>query len=327
MSQTSLALALSGITFLITVIWGTPFMRILHHYRLTTPAQHGSETPAAGPAATLGGVLFLLPVTLLVLLMNFAALIGFTGLGASIFLPLSSMLAFAALGAWVDWRGVRRPAASPRRLVLYLGIQLLLAAATAWGLHNLLEVPDLYLPFYRGEVELGLWYLPVAALVILGMVNAVQSTEGVDGLPGLLAATAFVVFGGIAVIQDQIFIARFCFTLVGALLGFLWFNIKPAALLMGRTGTYALGATLAVLALMTGYWPLLMFIALMPVLELSSFGLERAYALFNPGGQLLRATPLHAHLMANGWSATQIVQRFWLINLLFATIGITLTVI
>jgi phospho-N-acetylmuramoyl-pentapeptide-transferase len=320
MTQASTALALSGIAFLITVIWGAPLVRILRHFRLAT--MHGDETGAA----TMGGLLFLVPVTLFAILLNFAAFSGFTGLGSSILLPLAAMLAFAALGFVSDWRFVRARA-EDTPVVLPLLAQAALALVSAWVLRHLLDAPEMYLPLLRGEVELGYWYLPAAALVILGTVNAVQTTAAVDSLAGLLAATAYVVFGTIAIVQDQIFIARFCFTLVGALLGFLWFNIKPASLLLGRTGAYALGAALATLALMTGHWILLLLIAIVPLVELASVGVHHWYARYRPARQPLLAAPLHAHLLAGGWSPTQIVQRFWLINLLFATIGFTLAFI
>jgi phospho-N-acetylmuramoyl-pentapeptide-transferase len=205
--------------------------------------------------------------------------------------------------------------------------QVVLALVIAYGLQMVLDVPEMYFPFYRGEFGLGLWYLPIAAVLITGTANAFQVTTGVDGLSGMLGATAFAAYGAIALQQDQIFIARFCFTLVGALLGFLWFNIHPAVLYMGRLGTYALGAVLAVVALMTGQWPLLAVVAVVPFVEIASIGLQRLAARISPGRTVLRSTPLHEHFLAGGWSPTQIVQRFWLINLLFAVIGITLALV
>ena len=112
--------------------------------------------------------------------------------------------------------------------------------------------------------SLGFWYLPIAALAIVFYSNAVNLTDGLDGMAGLISATAFVAYGGIALLQGQIFLARFCFTVVGAIFGFLWFNVHPALLFMGDTGSLSLGATLAVVALMTGQWILLPVIAIIP---------------------------------------------------------------
>ena len=111
---------------------------------------------------------------------------------------------------------------------------------------------------------------------------------------------------------------------MGALFGFLWFNVRPAALLLGGTGTLALGGTLGVVALMTAQWPLLPLIAFVPFLELGSVVLQTAFGQMFESSRLFRMAPLHRHFELSGWSATQVVQRFWLINLLFATIGITL---
>ncbi|HUF37922.1 MAG TPA: phospho-N-acetylmuramoyl-pentapeptide-transferase [Anaerolineales bacterium] len=323
MTQSSIALALAGITFLLTVIWGSPFIRVLKRLRVVA---------ADGPATefesfTMGGLLFIAPVALLTLLLNFAAATGLTGVGLSILLPLAALLIFAGLGGWIDFRRLR---GRTHRGVLdrfSLTGQLALAVPIAYGLWAVLDVPEMYFPFYRGELALGLWYIPVAALLIAGIANAFQVTTGVDGLPGMLGATAFAAYGAIALQQEQIFVARFCFTVVGALLGFLWFNIRPAVLYMGRLGTYAMGAGLAVVAMMTGQWPLLALIAVIPLVELASIGLQRFAARISPGRQVLRSTPLHEHFLAGRWSPTQIVQRFWLINLLFAAIGITLALV
>jgi phospho-N-acetylmuramoyl-pentapeptide-transferase len=143
--------------------------------------------------------------------------------------------------------------------------QWLIALVTAWGLYHVLDAPQLYLPGFDIEFKIGLWYIPIAAFIIVSFSNAVNLTDGLDGLSGLIAATAFTAYGGISLLQGQVFLARFCFTLVGALFGFLWFNVYPAQLFMGDTGSLALGATLGVVALMTGQWAVLPIIGIIPV--------------------------------------------------------------
>lgn len=321
MNQTSISLALAAITFVLSVIWGMPFIRVLRTWRVieARPSAPGVDS------LTMGGLMFVLPIALLTILLNFTAASGLAGLGQSSLLPLGTMLAFTFFGSWLDWRRMRGK--TRRGVPDWLGIagQLVLAGVIAFALHNLLEAPEMYLPFFKGEIHLGYWYLPIALLLIIGTPSAFQVTSGVDGLAGLLAATAFASFGAIGLIQGQIFIARFCFTVVGALFGFLWFNIKPAVLHMGRTGTYALGSTLAVIAMMSGQWPVLALIASVPLLELLSIVLQWIVGKISPGRTLFRLVPLHAHYEVAGWSTTQVVQRFWLINLLFAMIGITLS--
>ncbi len=268
----SLALALAGLSFLLTVIWGGPLMRILRHYKIgqkiqvLSPSQHFTKLGTL----TMGGMLIIVPVALLTVLLNAVTLMGFTVLGNSILLPLAVMGGYGLLGMWSDWlhvRGVRRSGLRIRTKFL---AQIIIAAPTAYALYHLLDAPHLYLPFYNFEFKLGVWYLPLAVFIIVGSANAVNLTGGIDGLAGLIATTIFAAYGAIALSQGQIYLARFCFTLVGALLGFLWFNIKPAALLMGNTGTLALGALLAVIALMTAQWVLLPIIAIVPVSETSA---------------------------------------------------------
>jgi phospho-N-acetylmuramoyl-pentapeptide-transferase len=185
----------------------------------------------------------------------------------------------------------------------------------------------LYLPGYPIQIKLDLWYIPIAAFIIVSMANAVNFTDGLYGLAGLIAATAFVAYGGIALTQGQTYVARFCFIMVGALFGYLWFNVHPAMLIMGDTGSQALGAVLAVIALMTGQWAVLPVIAIIPVSEMVSVVIQIAYFRATKGRRFFKMTPLHLHFELLGWSETQVVQRFWLIGLLAAMVGVGLALV
>ena len=332
MNQFALALSLAGLSFLMTVIWGRPLLRILRHFRLgkvirvDEPGRHGTKmgTP------TLGGVLFILPVLLLTGLLNAVTLIGipFSGIGRSIVVPLVVMVGYAILGAVDDWEGIRgrRRGEGMRARTKFL-FQVVLAVGTGWVLKYLLDVPDAFFPGVQFELELGWLYVPVAAFIIISESNAVNFTDGLDGLAGLITATAIAAYGGIALIQDQVFIARFCFTLVGAIFGFLWFNVHPAELFMGDTGSLALGASLAVAALMTGQWPLLLVIGVIPLSEALSVVIQVAYFRLTGGRRFFKMAPIHLHFELLGWSETQVVQRFWLIGLMAALIGIGLALV
>ena len=120
------------------------------------------------------------------------------------------------------------------------------------------------------------------------------------------------------------YLAQFSFIIVGAVFGFLWFNVHPAELIMGDTGSLALGATLAVVALMTGRWPLLIIIAIIPLSEALSVVIQVAYFKLTKGKRFFKMAPIHLHFELLGWSETQVVQRFWLIGLLAAMVGIGL---
>lgn len=276
----------------------------------------------------MGGVMFILPVLLLTGLLNAAALIGLDVTGRSVLVPLIVMVSFGVLGAIDDWEGIRgKRRGDGMRIRTKFLAQVFLAVGTAFVLKYLLLVPDMYLPGFRDEIELGLWYIPIAAFVIVSESNAVNFTDGLDGLAGLISATAFAAFGGVALINGQVYLAQFCFIIVGALFGFLWFNVHPAELIMGDTGSMALGSTLAVVALMTGQWPLLLVIAVIPLSEALSVVIQVAYFRMTKGKRFFKMTPIHLHFELLGWSETQIVQRFWLIGLLSAMIGVGLALV
>ncbi len=330
MSETAFALSLAGLAFMMTVIWGGPLLRILRHFkigkiiRVEEPGRHFTKmgTP------TMGGVMIILPVALLTILLNAVSLIGMKLLGRSVLVPLAAMFFYAALGALDDWEGIRgRRKGSGLRIRTKFLLQILLALGVAFALKYVLDVPDMFLPGYQGEIELGIGYIPIAAFVIVSMTNAVNFTDGLDGLAGLISATIFAAYGGIALMQGQVFIARFCFTMVGALFGFLWFNVHPAQLFMGDTGSLSLGASIAVIALMTGQWALLPVIAVIPFSEALSDVIQIVYFKLTKGRRFFKMAPIHLHFELLGWSEMQIVQRFWLIGLLAAMLGVGLALV
>ena len=325
MTDASLAIALSGLSFMLAVIWGGPLLRVLRHFKV------GKVIRVEGPAAhitkmgtpTMGGVMVILPVVLVTVLLNAASLLGLNVLGRSVMVPLAVLIFYSALGAVDDWEGIRgkRRGLGMRARTKFI-IQVLFAVAVAVALRFVLVVPQLYWPNPKVEIDLGVAYIPIAVVIIVGMSNAVNFTDGLDGLAGLISATAFVAYGGIALMQGQVFLARFCFTLVGALFGFLWFNVHPANMIMGDTGSLALGAVLGVVSLMTGQWLLLPLIAIIPVSETLSVVIQIAYFRITHGKRFFRMAPLHHHFELGGWSETQVVQRFWLVSLLFALLGV-----
>jgi phospho-N-acetylmuramoyl-pentapeptide-transferase len=330
MRESSVALALSAFSFMLTVIWGPPLIRILRHLKFgdTVRVELPEQYLAKVGTPTMGGILILLPVILITALLNAVSLLGLSLLGRSILVPMGTMVLYAALGASDDWeklRGARRVGEGlSARQKLFL--QIVIATVIAIGLQYVLDVPEMIVPVVGYQIDLGIWYLPIAVFWIVGFSNAVNLTDGMDGLAGLISATAFVVFGAIAIFQGQLYLARFCFTLVGALFGFLWFNIHPAQLIMGDTGALPIGATLAVVALMTGYWILLPIVAVIPVSETLSVIIQVTYFKLTKGKRIFKMSPLHLHFELSGLSETQIVQRFWLIGLLAAMLGLALAI-
>ena len=329
MKETALALSLSGLGFILSVIWGGPMIRVLMHLKL------GKVIRIEGPAAhmskagipTMGGIVVIGVVALFTILLNAVSILGRNLIGRSVLLPLAVMISYGILGAIDDWEGIRgsRRGLGMRARTKFI-LQVGLAVIAAFILKNVLMVPNMYWPGLPITIDLGIWYIPIATFIIVATSNAVNFTDGLDGLAGLICATAFAAYGGIALMQGNIYVARFCFTVVGALFGFLWFNVHPAMIIMGDTGSLSLGALLGTIALMTGQWVLLPIIAIIPVSEAASVMLQVAYFKITRGKRLFKMAPLHHHFELLGWSETQIVQRFWLIGLLAAMIGMALAI-
>jgi phospho-N-acetylmuramoyl-pentapeptide-transferase len=329
------ALTLGGITFLLSVIWGEPLIAVLRRFKV------GKQIRIDGPQThlvkmgtpTMGGLMIVVPVLAITAFVNVVGLVNGNLQGHSTLLPLAVLTLFTLLGAWDDWlglSGVRRGEGMRGRYLIVW--QSVIALGAAWGLYHYLDIHSLVLPAVPFKIELGLLYVPVAAFVIVGMTNAVNITDGLDSLAGLIAATAFAAYGVIALLQGQVFLVRFCFTLVGALFAFLWYNAHPAELFMGGAGSYSLGATLGVVALMTGHWMLLPIIAIIPVSVTLSVIIQVSYFKWTKrrtgaGKRVFKMAPLHNHFELVGWSETQIVQRFWLVGLLAAMIGIALALL
>ncbi|MBT4756349.1 MAG: phospho-N-acetylmuramoyl-pentapeptide-transferase, partial [Chloroflexi bacterium] len=227
-SQPSAVLALAILSFILTVIWGTPLIRLMKWIKvgdnirieLSNKIQEKAGTP------TMGGVMFVLPVLLLTVIINAVSLINPEIGGRSVMVPLFTMIAFAFLGGIDDWEKLKNKAAGEgmKARTKFL-IQFLITLGIAYTLYAILDVPHLFIPGYPLEINLGWFYIPIAMFIIIGSANAVNFTDGFDGLAGLIAATCFAAYGGVALIQGQTFLAQFCFTLVGALFGFLWFNV------------------------------------------------------------------------------------------------------
>ncbi|MCC6146167.1 MAG: phospho-N-acetylmuramoyl-pentapeptide-transferase [Anaerolineaceae bacterium] len=330
MKEASLALALSTLSFMMAVIWGGPLIRLLRHFKIGKLIRiegPGTHLPKMG-TPTMGGVMIILPVTLITVLLNAASFMGVDVLGRSVLVPLIVMLIYGLLGMIDDWEGIRgrRRGLGMRARTKFI-IQSIFAFGVAIVLKYILQVPEMFWPSTAEPFSLGIWYIPLAALIIVSSSNAVNFTDGLDGLAGLISATAFAAYGGIAILQGQTFLARFCFSLVGAIFGFLWFNVHPAELFMGDTGALSLGATLAVIALMTGQWLLLPIVFIVPVSEVLSVILQIGYFRITKGKRLFKMAPLHHHFELGGWSETQVVQRFWLVSLLFAILGIALALV
>jgi phospho-N-acetylmuramoyl-pentapeptide-transferase len=328
------ALILASISFMLAVVWGPFLIRILHHYRMgkriRIDGPRGHMTKQGTP--TMGGLMVVVPVLLITVALNIYNLLGQTVVGRSILVPLGVMLAYALIGAVDDVAGVRGMRSgeglSARRKLMW-EIPLTLGIAVVMYLLKMQFAGQVGVPTVREPIELGWVWVPIAAFLILASANAVNVTDGLDGLAGILAASAFVAYGVIALLQGQEYLVRFCFTVVGACFAFLWYNAHPAQMFMGDTGSLAVGATLGTVALMTGQWLLLPVVAVVPVAVAASVILQVTYfkctkRKYGQGRRLFKMAPLHHHFELLGWSETQVVWRFWLVGLLAAMAGVAL---
>ena len=326
------ALTLCVVTFLLAIIWGEVFVRVLRHFgigkkiRIEGPKSHFTKmgTP------TMGGILILVSVFAVTIVANVVLILKQQEIAEAVVIPLLIMGAYGVLGAVDDWSGIRGSRSKEgeglfaRTKFVW---QILIATAAAALLHWRLGLRGVAIPTILMQLNIGIWYLPVAIFIIVSMSNAVNIIDGLDSLAGLISITAFGAYGLIASIQDQEYLARFCFIVMGACFAFLWFNSNPAQMFMGDTGSLALGATLGVVALLSGQWLLLPIIAIVPVAGAASVVLQVGYFKLTGGKRIFKMAPIQHHFELIGWSEIQVVQRFWIVGLFGAMIGLALAVV
>jgi phospho-N-acetylmuramoyl-pentapeptide-transferase len=169
-------------------------------------------------------------------------------------------------------------------------------------------------------------YVLFAAFAIIAASNGVNITDGLDGLAGGTLVFAFVAFLLVALLNvpAQPNLAFLCALIIGALLGFLWFNVHPAQIFMGDSGSLSLGATLAVIALITGQILVLPLIGLIFVIETASDIIQIGYFKLSGGKRIFRMAPLHHHFELAGWDEEKITLRFWIVGILAGLLGVTL---
>ncbi|MBW7959441.1 MAG: phospho-N-acetylmuramoyl-pentapeptide-transferase [Anaerolineae bacterium] len=326
-----LALSLAGATFLLSVIWGGPLIEVMRRLRLGKqiridgPATHAAKmgTPA------MGGILIIGWTLVVSIVMNIVQIIQALETAESVVIPLGVMVAYSILGGIDDYQGFRYRPGEGMKARVKIWLQLAISSVAAVAIYVLVNDGHgwLAVPTVHVLLDIGILYVPIAVLLITASANAVNLTDGLDGLAGLIAATAFVAYGIIAYLQDQQFLVLFSFIVIGATFGFLWYNAKPAQMFMGDVGAQALGAALGVLALMTNQWLIFPIILAIPVATEFSTTLQVLYFKATGGKRLFKMAPLHHHFELIGWSETQIVQRWWLIAMLAAMIGIALALL
>jgi phospho-N-acetylmuramoyl-pentapeptide-transferase len=243
---------------------------------------------------------------------------------AATFAPLAALAGVGALGAFDDYLNARTgEGIKARQKLIWLTV---VAFVAAYQIQQTYRIDAIAVPFY-GPLPIEPWlYVGFAAFAIIAAANGVNITDGLDGLSGGTVAIAFVAYMLIALLNTpaQPNLALLCALIIGALLGFLWFNVHPAQIFIGDSGALALGATLAVTALITGQVLVLPLIGVIFVLETASVILQVAYFRLTGGRRLFRMSPIHHHFELGGWDEEKITIRFWICAILAALLGVTL---
>lgn len=328
----AVSLALAALAFIITIIVGRPYITWLRQrgigkrIRMELGDTHASKVGTP----TIGGIMIIFTVVLLTISFNLYGRL-------SMLLPIFVLVSTAILGAVDDMTtlvGSKNKAGQEDGLAgrYKLIVQSVIATIAAFIMH----LPDpyglglshIYIPFF-GRYNIGWIYIPIAIFAIVAMSNAVNLADGLDTLAAGLSAIAFVSYGIIAYLQGQLGVVTFCFIMVGALMGFLWFNANPAQVIMGDAGALALGSALAVAAFMTGQWLLLVVVGGVFVAENLSVIIQTSYfkytrKKYGEGRRVFRKTPIHHHFQLLGWSESQVALRFWLVGMMAGLLGVAL---
>ena len=310
------------IAFILVVILMPPFIRLLRYVRF------GKNIREEGPVShqvkqgvpTGGGILLILVVA------GIALFLGAVGSDTpDTYSPLAALLGVGALGAFDDWRNARTGTGIGIRGKL--GWQIVVAVLAALYIQRHFGIDAIRVPFVKDDVVIGpALYVVFAAFAIVAASNGVNITDGLDGLAGGTLAFAFVAYMIIALLNvpHQPNLALLCAIIIGAIMGFLWFNVHPAQVIMGDSGSLALGATLAVSALITAQIVVLPLIGLVFVMETGSVILQVAYFKATGGKRIFRMSPIHHHFELMGWDEEKITVRFWIVGVLAGLLGVTL---
>ena len=331
--RTGLALMTS---MLLIFIIGGPLINFLEKKKITGPIREdGPEdhivkkigTPTMGGALILIGILF----------GNF--------LWADLNNPYIWILLFVCssfgfLGAFDDYLKIKKGNAAGVSYKVKLIVQIILSLVSIFFLFKYTDHPylnELYFPFFKNLIlNLGIFFIPFIVFVIIGSSNAVNLTDGLDGLatvPIMLVALTFSVICyvvGNVVFSDYLQIpfipnvgeiSVFCGSIVGACLGFLWFNAPPAKIFMGDTGSLSLGGSLGAIGVISKHEIVLAIVGGLFVLETVSVIIQVfSFKIF--GKRVFRMAPLHHHFEKKGWPESTVVIRFWIISIVLALIGL-----
>lgn len=264
---------------------------------------------------TMAGVIFVAATLLVTASSNLSR--------AETWLPLAAMAGAGLVGLIDDilnirgfGKGIAGMRASLKSVLIFI-----VAAIGGWWFYDKLDISSVHVPFV-GHISVGLLIIPIFIFIVIACANAVNISDGLDGLAGGLSVTAFSAYALIAMIEGRYGIAGFCLTIVGALLSYTWFNIFPARFFMGDIGSFSLGTALGVVAMLTDTMLILPIIGFVFVVEAGSSLLQIASKRLRGGKKIFKIAPIHHHFEASGWPETKVTMRFWIVGQISAVLGI-----
>lgn len=265
---------------------------------------------------TMAGIIFISAVGIVTMSFNLSR--------AETWLPLAAFAGAALVGLLDDVINIRGTGKGVAGLSSKLKLLLttLVALVGGWFFYFKLDVSSIHIPVIGDQWEIGWLIIPLFVFVVVATANAVNISDGLDGLAGGLAVTAFAVYAIIAALEQRFGIAGFCMTIVGALLSYTWFNVFPARFFMGDVGSFALGTALGVVAMLTNTVLLLPIIGIVFVAEAGSSLLQIASKRFRNGKKIFKVAPIHHHFEASGWPETKVTMRFWILGQVAGVLGL-----
>jgi phospho-N-acetylmuramoyl-pentapeptide-transferase len=333
--------------FVLAMAWTPLLAKFLYKYKIgikikeasvdgnDAPVYHELHKGKSG-TPTMGGVLIWVTVLLLVILFHlirpFFEIKIITRLDflsrSQTWLPIFALATTAIVGAFDDVFSVKGWGSNKGGGVRFLyrfGWLFLIAIAGSLWFYFKLGQNSIHIPGF-GDIQANIWYIPFFIFIVLATAISSNETDGLDGLNGGILLIAFAVFGAIAFAQNKIDLAAFCSAICGSLLAFLWFNIYPARFFMGDTGAISLGATLAVVALMTNSSLILPIVCIVYVAESFSVVIQLASKkIFKK--KIFLSTPIHHHFEALGWPETKVTMRAWILTGVAAGMGLVIGIL
>lgn len=268
---------------------------------------------------TMAGMIFVLSIAIVTVVFNLDR--------GQTWLPMAALIGGAVVGLVddiINVKGHGLGVAGLRSSLKFLMVTVI-GLVLGWFFYAKLGATSIFVPFL-GDLFLGWLIIPLFGFAVVATGNAVNISDGLDGLAGGLALIAYGAYGVIAMFQMQFILAGFCFTVVGALMSYLWFNIYPARFFMGDVGSFALGVSLGVVAMLTNTFLLLPIIGIVFVTEAGSSAIQiLSKKIFKK--KIFISAPYHQHLQATGWPETKVTMRFWVIGLVSSFVGVLIALI